>query len=245
MIVITGPGRSGTSVLAHLYKQLGFDPGGAWSAEVQAGFEDPDVVELNDAIVRRLRITMAEPPRRKPPEPVRRLGRRAPAEVRQALATAFDRVWPKRKGPTSPLWDRLPSLLGDYGEDLRRVARSKTVVKDPRFSWTLEVWALAGVPISKVVVTVRPLVAIVRSRMASGMSEGLSKNELRDALTYGFGACMLTLYTHDIPHVLLRFPEFLNDVDGLHERLPLPATVPLDEFREAFDTVYDPSYVSF
>lgn len=134
MIVITGPGRSGTSFLAHLYKQLGFDPGGVWSAEVRAGFEDPDVVELNDEIVRRLRITMAEPPRPKRPESLRRLGRRLPPQVRRDAGAVFDRVWPKRKGPTSPLWDRLPSVLDDYGEDLRRIARSKSVVKDPRFS---------------------------------------------------------------------------------------------------------------
>ncbi len=52
MLVITGPGRSGTSVLARFCQQMGYDPGGAWCERVDAGLEDERVVRINDALVR-------------------------------------------------------------------------------------------------------------------------------------------------------------------------------------------------
>ena len=37
MIVITGPGRGGTSLIASLYRELGFDQGGEWFDDTNAG----------------------------------------------------------------------------------------------------------------------------------------------------------------------------------------------------------------
>lgn len=51
MLVITGPGRSGTSVLALFCQKLGYDPGGQWNASVDAGLEHPQVVTINDALL--------------------------------------------------------------------------------------------------------------------------------------------------------------------------------------------------
>jgi hypothetical protein len=51
MLVITGMGRSGTSVLAALCKGLRFDPGGAYTEGINAGLEDPAVVGVNEAIL--------------------------------------------------------------------------------------------------------------------------------------------------------------------------------------------------
>ena len=52
MLIITGPGRSGTSLLAQFCKDLGFDPGGEWYDGVNAGLEYPVVVRINDAILK-------------------------------------------------------------------------------------------------------------------------------------------------------------------------------------------------
>ena len=52
MLVITGTGRSGTTVLAALCQRLGFDPGGAYVAGINAGLEDPEVVAINEDILR-------------------------------------------------------------------------------------------------------------------------------------------------------------------------------------------------
>lgn len=56
MIIITGLGRSGTSVIARLYQELGFDLGGIWDPKINAGLESPDVVAVNDAIKKELGI---------------------------------------------------------------------------------------------------------------------------------------------------------------------------------------------
>jgi len=57
MLIITGPGRSGTSVLALFCQKMGYEPGGAWHESVDAGLEFPRVVEINDAMNRELRET--------------------------------------------------------------------------------------------------------------------------------------------------------------------------------------------
>jgi hypothetical protein len=57
MLIITGPGRSGTSVLALFCKEMGFDPGGEWYDSVDAGLENERVVKINDALRREARET--------------------------------------------------------------------------------------------------------------------------------------------------------------------------------------------
>lgn len=39
MLIITGPGRSGTSVFARFCEQVGYDTGGSWNEEINAGKE--------------------------------------------------------------------------------------------------------------------------------------------------------------------------------------------------------------
>jgi hypothetical protein len=55
MLIITGPGRSGTSVLALFCKRMGYDPGGEWCDLVDAGLENGRIVKINDALLRELR----------------------------------------------------------------------------------------------------------------------------------------------------------------------------------------------
>jgi hypothetical protein len=57
MLIITGPGRSGTSVLALYCQKMGYDPGGEWCDVLNAGLEDRRVVTINDALLRELRQT--------------------------------------------------------------------------------------------------------------------------------------------------------------------------------------------
>lgn len=52
MLIITGPGRSGTSLLALFCERMGFDPHGEWHEGVDAGMEDPRVVRINLDIIK-------------------------------------------------------------------------------------------------------------------------------------------------------------------------------------------------
>jgi len=57
MLVITGPGRSGTSMLAQFCCMMGSNTGGEWCEEIDAGLEHPVVARINDAMYREARIT--------------------------------------------------------------------------------------------------------------------------------------------------------------------------------------------
>src|SRR5262245_40217451 len=63
VIVISGPGRSGTSFIADLYRNLGFDPGGRWEHDKRAGLEERQVVKMNAALCQALAAPMGPPPR--------------------------------------------------------------------------------------------------------------------------------------------------------------------------------------
>ncbi len=56
MIIVTGPGRSGTSVLAKIYDRLGFEVPGSWNHDrnVNAGYEVPEVARLNYRMINEL-----------------------------------------------------------------------------------------------------------------------------------------------------------------------------------------------
>jgi len=63
VIVITGPGRSGTSFIANLYQNLGFDPGGGWEDHKRAGLEERDIVKMNTKLCEELGAPVGPPPR--------------------------------------------------------------------------------------------------------------------------------------------------------------------------------------
>lgn len=52
LIVITGVGRCGTSFMARVFKNLGYDVRGNWYEKRRAGFEDPDVIKINEGILK-------------------------------------------------------------------------------------------------------------------------------------------------------------------------------------------------
>lgn len=55
MLAITGPGRSGTSVLALYCARMGYHPGGDWHEAVDAGMEHERVVKINDDFLSELK----------------------------------------------------------------------------------------------------------------------------------------------------------------------------------------------
>lgn len=57
MLVITGPGRSGTSMLGRFCGSIGYHPGGEWCEAIDAGLEHPRIVAINDAMYREARAT--------------------------------------------------------------------------------------------------------------------------------------------------------------------------------------------
>ena len=272
MIVITGPGRSGTSFLARLYQELGFDPivgGGRWHDSFQGGLEDAEVVVLNNEIIDQLRMRSGA---LKAARLARRLARSrmwAPPEPPPAGASASDGDGPAAPGgdaaqahseaPARPGgaivekamrgwlnqldWTRIDSVAARHRDRLQEISRTRLIVKDPQFCQTLAVWAGAAAPIEHVVVSVRATAATAEGLLRIGNLPWWSHANARNVVAYRLGLLVAALHDHRIPYTFLRFPDFLDDDQTLFDQLPLPAPVQRERFLEAFEAARRPDFV--
>lgn len=251
MIVITGPGRSGTSVLAQLYLELGFDPGGNWIKKVNAGLEHGEFWRLNNKIAKAAGSTMLHPP--KGEREVAPLARPpgVKGKVTKGRRKAARKLSPDPKPRKVSLgtgrvrlinWNRTQEVLDKFGDEMVRLAKETPVVKDPRFTFTLPFWIAAGAEIEHVTVTTRNIDQMVNSRKAAEQSE-FNEVELRNALTYGMGVITTALVSNDISHSYIRFPDFLHDLDALYDALRFPGPCDRDRFKEVAAKIFDPDQV--
>lgn len=247
MIVVTGPGRSGTSFLAALYKELGFDPGGRYEPAVTAGLEAGDVVRTNLALAEELGTSIRE---RRGGRVLAALGTvvrksegRVPPWLRRPFVSAVDVLRYRKVTPDLMRWDSLPAVVERHGEELRALAKQRTVVKDPRFCWTLRAWLASDAPVEALVLTIRPLDAMADSRVRVRMYSTRARDWGKHNYCYGLGLVLTAAAEYRVPVVPLRFPDFLEDPDELHRVLPLPEPRSAEEFKRAFAAVYAPDLV--
>lgn len=246
MIVVTGPGRSGTSFVARLYRDLGFDPGGVWSEQVNAGLEAPDIVAANEEIIQELGLSTYSPP----PLPLGNarkiiasiipypLGMRAQRIIQQVRELSGFQVSPIR-------WKRFNDVVDKYRATLLDLSRPYQVVKDPRFCWTLGVWVAAGVSIGHVLICVRSLDAMVKSRFAAQLTQYTSEEAIKNSFIYGLGLCMMAIYEHGLNHNVVRFPDFLECPEQLYQAMAFPEPVSYDDFLHAFNQLANRELVHF
>jgi hypothetical protein len=256
VIIVTGPGRSGTSVLAQLYQQLGFDPGGRWHPSVNAGFEHREFWNLNNELAVGVGATMlkpqppvARPPKPPPPTGYRRIARGVKRRAVRALSPPPEPVpvpttsKPNVNGRVRMIdWSLIPAVVDEHGKEMVRLAEKTPFVKDPRFIWTLPIWLAAGAEIEHVTITTRAMEDMVASRHAAGQSN-FNAIELRNTLTYGLGIVSATVYESGLSHSFIRFPDFLHDIDGLYAELKFPSPVDPAVFRETATKLFDPDQV--
>jgi hypothetical protein len=224
MIIITGLGRSGTSALAKLYRELGFDPGGGWTPEVNAGAEHPEFYPLNNKLAAELGMSMVNPLPQKSPAPT---GRRSRQPFRKPSAAAA----PKAPRVSLAKWKRFDEVVARHRDTMVELAARTPVVKDPRFAFTLPLWLAAGAPIEHVTITMRAMSDIVASRSSAGLTK-FTPSELRNSLTYGLGMIVATVTEHDVSHAFVKFPDFISDPEGLYAALRFPEPVPFDRFAQ-------------
>jgi hypothetical protein len=277
VIIITGVGRSGTSLVARLYSELGVDPGGTWDPSINAGLEDPGVVRLNRAIMLELGVGLPVDPdlaelklttlddggleahdlaypgeglidrpavklvTRPLPGPLRRAARR---RGERAAAALRRRLHGGLRSASAALEPAVVAAAAErHGDALREMARGRELAKDPRFAWTLGVWAIAGAEIEYVLLCTRDVDAIVDSRVAAGHYPPARREDLKAALERGLELCLESLHGHGLPHSVVRFPEVLDSADALFGAMPLPARVTRERFEAAFARVVDPALV--
>jgi hypothetical protein len=240
VIVITGPGRSGTSLIAQLYRELGFDPGGDWILKYNAGYEHHDIVQTNGFIIRDLGLTVLAD--RSSNEMIRRQLRDPDDPPRNKfswwLGSTLDRLAQRCLGRRAePLelvpWERFEKVVEARRGALVELSRRFQVAKDPQFCWTLGAWAASGAQIDHVLVCVRNFDAMLDSRFAAGQLLFRSKSAAKNSFIYGLGLCMMAIHDHRLPHSVVRFPDFLNEPARLFEALRFPAPVTFDRFLDA------------
>jgi hypothetical protein len=251
MIIITGPGRGGTSLVASLYRELGFDPGGVWDPHANAGLEDYEVVRANGHIIRDLRLSVLagrEVGERLRSEHSDVLDDTPPPRFRSRVRDAVQGLAFRALGRDVEQlglmpWERFDAVVDRYRPRLLELASTHPVVKDPRFCWTLGVWAAAGVGIEHVLLCLRNVDAMVESRVAAGQILFKSKAGAKNAMIYGIGLCVASLHDHRIPYSIVQFPDFLEDPEALYTALRFPRPVQYDEFESALTRVRQDSLV--
>ena len=227
MIVITGVGRSGTSFLAQVYRELGFDPGGRWLPAVSAGYEDDEVVAANELVAHDLGLLFLGGPR---PMPPKRVGDGLLSALRPRRPSGpdlFDTIRP----------DRIQPAVDHHRDRLQSVAATHTVVKDPRFCWTMPVWLRAGAAIDHVVLSTRAMDAVIASRRAAGHLRYRTEAAATNELIYALGVCLDAIAEHDVNHSIVRFPHVLDCPETLASTLPFPEPVAPDRITEAVRSV--------
>ena len=247
MIVVTGPGRSGTTFLAMLYRELGFDPGGRWNPSLNAGMEARQFSTINNQLAAAFG-TVGVP--REGPRSLRSLERARLFSEKHLPGPVSDRVGSLvtsvryHGSPADPMdWSMMEAVLGEHGQSMRTLAARTPVVKDPRFCWTLHAWLASGAAIDSVVLALRTLDSMAASRVRAGMIPERAQMWAKNNFAYGIGLAVAAATEYRIPLQILRFPDFLDQAQDLHERLPLPEPRSLEEFEAALDRVRDASLV--
>lgn len=185
MIIITGSGRSGTSITAKLFELCGFNlgPDVRWIERFRAGYEAKRIARMNDQL------------------------------ISQGLwAQAYSSK------------EKIESLSKEFGTALLKISEEYEVVKDPRFTATLDVWWKAGVPIDLVIICLRDPEDCIESAKHSGA--GFSKanerpfDEIYNEWIARMGKLYFVLHMRKMKYATLRYDNFVNDF------LTLPVSFP-------------------
>lgn len=244
MILITGPGRSGTSVLAQIYKDLGFDPGGEWVADIHGGLEPADVVAANEDILEAIGLTPMGAPGGARGR-FRRAGKLLiPAAHRARARAVLSRLpWMGRSQPAMLHWERVDEVASRFRPRLHELARKYPVAKDPRFLWTMGVWLRAATPIDYAVISIRNIEATAESRVRMDSVRFTSQSGIYNSIVYGLGLTVQSLTEHDVPHAIVRFPDFLRRPADYYPKFRFPSAVSEDAFVASINRVARPDLI--
>lgn len=140
-------------------------------------------------------------------------------------------------------WDKVAHLAELHGDALRGYAERNRVVKDPRFMWTVPVWAKAGADIEHVTLSLRKFESVTESFMEFPATWIHKSGEDLIGYTYGVGLCVSTCVFYEIPFELVHYPHYVQIPESLYYYLKFPEPVSQERFMGAFKQVYDPKMV--
>jgi hypothetical protein len=230
--------------VTRLYVELGFDPGGRWVEDINAGLEALDIVELNDAVIDGLGVSYLGAPGGRM-QRVRRAGKKVvPARARDPLSRVVHKTpMGSLSAPGMIQWDRMDDVVKRLGPRLREMAAERAIAKDPRFLWTLPAWVAANAEIEHVTFCIRTLDDAISSRMEADHLRFRSRSAAKNSFAYGVGIGLTTAIDARLSYAFARFPDFLQDPGTLYRALRFPGPVAESDFRVAFDRIVQPDLV--
>ncbi|MHC4092391.1 MAG: hypothetical protein ACYSVY_19320 [Planctomycetota bacterium] len=126
--------------------------------------------------------------------------------------------------------------------ELQALSRSRDVVKDPFFCYTLGRWAESGAQINWVVVGFRPFREAAESAVKTGLAApavgDVDKTERAFRKRYERLICEIGIY--ELPWVEVAFPRSVRDKDYCWQSLKPVLSVPYETFSLAWDFAVDP-----
>lgn len=234
MIVIAGTGRSGTSFLAKLYAELGFNIAGKdewWGEKWNAGVESLEVNNLLIEIMRdlailgggsrllRLAVTLGK-----------RFVRDIPRLDRLRRDFLGDRILLHDM-------DRFEQIVEKHRPRILEFADQYDVIKAPGFCRTLSVWAAAGAKIDVVLVALRKIDDVITSMEKAGFLRHKDRNMAYNHYAHLLGYLYSAIADYNLNAVNVRFPDFLHSPETLYQRLPFPSPIAKDAFLSTFHKV--------
>jgi hypothetical protein len=216
VIVITGPGRSGTSFLADLYRKLRFDPGGGWDKDIRAGLEDAEIVEVNTEICRELKAPVGPPP--KPSLGEQRWDR--VSDLAERFGPKLREIASRREVSKDPrfVWTMRVWLEAEAAID-------HVVLTFRRVDDVIESAQFAG--------------------MGQPKENVEQVNQSRSTIIYRMGSVLTAVGEHKTPYSLLWFPDYLSDPDALFDSLVFPRPVDRGKFINVFRKTVNLDHVHF
>ena len=168
--------------------------------------------------------------------------RRLPLKVRRPVDRAIDSV--RYRGRTIDVmdWARLDEFVEQYGDTMRSPAARTSVVRDPRFAWTIHAWLASEAEVSPLVLALRPLDSMVTSRIRGGWIPEEARSWTVGMFAYGIGLVVSAAGQHRLPVHQLLFP-LLADLRASSRRSQCPRSGGGHEFLAAFDALRDDSLV--
>jgi hypothetical protein len=216
VIVITGPGRSGTSFLARLYLELGFDPGGAWDGKIRAGFEEAETVALNTEICGALQAPMGNPPS----APLGSQRWDLVGDLAKQHRSRLHEIAEKHEVVKDPRFCWTLGVWLEAGVPIEHVVLAFRRVDD-----VIESAGHAG------------MVAMPGSEQ--------ERNLMRSVRVYRMGSLVTTVGDYDVANTILWFPKFLSEPDHVYDSLRFPKPVDRASFLLAFERTLDRDLVHF
>ncbi len=247
MVVITGTGRSGTTLLARLYQELGYNVGGGeeWWDEADAGLEPADVNELNLGIMRQLALPSGFPGKAFAAKIWRFINKLIPKGAKRGVTETIRNSRIVRNNLILNRYSDISKVAEQHKDEIISISKKYEVAKSPTFARALPVWIEAGADIDHVIISARDVESVTKSQERAGFLRYDSFDMGCNHYALLAGMCLSTVVKYDVSFTIMQFPKFVEDHSHLYENLFLSKGESFKNIDNTFSEIADLNKVNF